>query len=196
MNVSTLEGILIHTGVNDIDDMSGDQVCTKLFTIVNKIENKFPGIKIVVSEVTPRMDERDGEVITCNRLLNSYASGRENVFVAAHRNLRDERFFRDAKHIKEDKIAKFAANLKRALQEALGANKQQHNRSLYSGFSTSNKHLREESLKWGHQTPPQQQYSINAQRGEKQLDISKIIPGFQEKLVAVLTQSIGRMFGT
>ena len=102
------------------------KVCTKLFTIVNKIENKFPGIKIVVSEVTPQMDERDGEVIICNQLLNSYASGRENVFIAAHRNLRDGRFFRDAKHIKEDKVAKFAANLKRALQEALGA-KTQHN---------------------------------------------------------------------
>ena len=117
-NITSLKSILIHTGVNDTDDMCGNKVGEKLFTIINKIQAKFPGIKIIVSEVTPRMDGKDTEVKKCNNVINQYAKRREGIYIAAHSNLRDQRFFRDSKHIKETKIAKFAANLKRALRIA------------------------------------------------------------------------------
>ena len=118
MCITSLKSILIHTGVNDTDDTCGTKVGEKLFTIINKIQAKFPGIKIIVSEVTPRMDGKDSEVKKCNNVINQYAKRREGIYIAAHSNLRDQRFFRDNKHIKEIKIAKFAANLKRALRNA------------------------------------------------------------------------------
>ena len=111
-NITSLKSILIHTGVNDTDDTCGTKVGEKLFTIINKIQAKFPGIKIIVSEVTPRMDGKDSEVKKCNNVINQYAKRREGIYIAAHSNLRDQRFFRDSKHIKEIKIAKFATNLK------------------------------------------------------------------------------------
>ena len=119
-NITSLKSIMIHTGVNDTDDMCGTRVGEKLFTIINKIQAKFPGIKIIVSEVTPRMDDKDAEVKKCNNVINRYAKLRDGIYIAAHSNLRDQRFFSDSKHIKEIKIAKFAANLKRTLRIAFG----------------------------------------------------------------------------
>ena len=93
LTFTSLGAIMIHTGVNDIDDMDGKKVCIKLFTIINKIESKFPGIKVIVSEITPRMDNRDSEVKICNNMMNSFAKHRKNIFVAGHSNLRGTQFF-------------------------------------------------------------------------------------------------------
>ena len=99
--------------------MDGKKVCIKLFTIINKIESRFPGIKVIVSEITPRMDNRDSEVKICNNMMNGFAKHRNNIFVVGHSNLRGSQFFHDTKHIKETKIPKFAANIKRTLHKAL-----------------------------------------------------------------------------
>lgn len=40
--------------------------------IINKCRGKFPGIKLVISEITPRNDGRDTEVKNCNKLLWDY----------------------------------------------------------------------------------------------------------------------------
>ena len=88
--------------------------------IINQIKTKYPDIKIILCEITPRKDNRDEEVIKCNRMFNTYASSQQGIYLAHHSNLRDETYslFRDNKHIKGYKIVKFAANIKRALRVA------------------------------------------------------------------------------
>ena len=113
-NISTLNHILIHTGVNDIDELTGIQVFNKIAHVIHQVKSKYPGVKIIISEITPRKDELDCEVLACNKMLNAYAATQDHVYVADHSNLRDENFtyHRNIKHIKENKIANFAANLK------------------------------------------------------------------------------------
>ena len=78
---------------------------------------KYPGIKIICSEITPRKVRRDTEMLQCNKLLNGYASSMGNIYVAHHSNLRDETYSNlyDIKHLKENIIPRFASNIKRAL---------------------------------------------------------------------------------
>ena len=148
-DITTLHHILISTGVNDLDDKSGLEVFNKICHIIYQIKVKYPGIKIIFCEVTPRNDERDEEVIRCNQMVNAYVSTQENIYIAHHSNLRDETYslFRDNKHIKEYKIAKYASNIKRALRAAYGIqptnsrertlNKsyQPHNSNTYQSYS-------------------------------------------------------------
>ena len=121
-DITHLRYILVSTGVNDIDDYNGIQVFNKMSHIIHNLILKFPGIKVIVSEITPRNDDRDSEVIICNRMMNTYVETKANLFIARHTNSRDETFsmFRDTKHIRKSKIAKFAANLKVALRKAHG----------------------------------------------------------------------------
>ena len=82
----------------------------------------FPEIKIILSEITPRTDGKDKEVIKCNELIKEMAKNDDSIFVAFHSNLRDEDYFMftDVKHISRNAVPRFAANLKRALRSAYG----------------------------------------------------------------------------
>ena len=82
----------------------------------------YPNAKIIVSELTPRKDARDNEVIECNKPLVSYVKSKEYMYFAKQSNLRDPdyTFFDDAKHIKKTKIGRYASNLKIALRKAYG----------------------------------------------------------------------------
>ena len=121
-NITDMHHILVSTGVNDIDHINGVQVFNKISHIIHQIRTKYPTVKIIFSEITPRNDDKDGEVIVCNRMLNSYANTQTDIFIAHHENLRDETFslYRDNKHICDRNIPKFAANLKNALRRAYG----------------------------------------------------------------------------
>ena len=114
---TNLKYILINVGVNDIDNQSGTDVFNRLKQTIHYIKNKFENVKIILSEITPRRDQRDEDVLMCNRLLNEYARSIEYLVIARHSNLRDTEgsFLYDAKHIKKTCIARFASNLKRAL---------------------------------------------------------------------------------
>ena len=83
---------------------------------------KFPEIKIILAESTPRKDEKDAEVDVCNQLLRDYALSDDQVFLASHENLRANKndFLVDNKHISRKKIGVFVVNLKRALCQAYG----------------------------------------------------------------------------
>ena len=89
--------------------MNGIQVFNKITHITHNLRVKYLEIKIIFSEITPGNDERDREDVICNRMLNSYAPTQETYSL-----------FRDNKHIRENKIAKFASNIKIALRQAYG----------------------------------------------------------------------------
>ena len=123
-NLSDVDLIVIHTGVNDIDTEDGDKVSQNLIDIVRRIQQNLPNVKVVVSEVTPRQLHRDEEVIRCNAALHAALNGTEGVTIAKHSNLRNDRWSfhikGDDKHFSEISIARLASNLKNTFREAIG----------------------------------------------------------------------------
>ena len=91
-DISKLKYILINIGCNDIDKKSGEEVFLEIQENINLLRTKYPNIKIILCEVTPRKDERDQQVVECNRLIHEYASKDENMFIADHSNLRENSY--------------------------------------------------------------------------------------------------------
>ena len=52
-DITTLYHILINIGTNDIEK-SPNQVQEEIIEIIDILKNKYPGIKIVMCEITPR----------------------------------------------------------------------------------------------------------------------------------------------
>ena len=44
----------------------------------------YPTIKVILAEVTPRKDAKDGQVNICNRLINKWATNQDDLFIASH----------------------------------------------------------------------------------------------------------------
>ena len=101
---------------------SGVEVFTIIRDTVSKVMNLYPEIKLIISEVTPRMDELDCQVQEANILLNELVESCENLFIVRNSNLRNQDFFNpdDPKHIRKTCIGRFAANIKIALRRAYG----------------------------------------------------------------------------
>ena len=96
-----LKYILISVGVNDIDESNGVAVFNKINQLIVSIQGKHPGIKIILSKITPRKDTRDSEVQICNRLIRDLAlTNTSSLYIARHDNLRDPQgsFLYDVKH--------------------------------------------------------------------------------------------------
>ena len=109
---------------NDLDQKDREQVFGEMVTILDQIRNKYKNTKFIISEITPRNDNRDNEVKCFNSVLVNYAKDHSDVTVAYHHNLRDPNWtmFADAKHIHANKIAKFAANIIKTLKKAYNIN--------------------------------------------------------------------------
>ena len=127
LNTTNMQGIdliFIHTGVNDIDRHDGNTVSKNLVDIVKKLTAKHRNLKIVVSEVTPRQFTKDDEVQICNTALHAALDGLENVTIAKHSNLRNERWSfhvkKDDRHFDKVSIGRLAKNLKVAFRKAIG----------------------------------------------------------------------------
>ena len=118
-----LKYVLLSIGVSDTDDQDGEEVATRLKELIETVQRIYPHVKIVMNELTPRADKRDDEVVKCNKTLGNIASASNGrIVLATQSNLRDKTysFFWDAKHVKETKIARYAANLKIALRQVYG----------------------------------------------------------------------------
>ena len=115
-----LKYFFISVGCNDLDNYDGEVVFAGIKHTSERLREKFPHIKIVLSEITPRMDERDDQVKSANTLLQQYVEQHENTFLTRNSNMRNRDFFEDAKHFKESCIARFASNIKNSLCRAYG----------------------------------------------------------------------------
>ena len=163
----------------------------------------FPSIKIIVSEVTPRMDEFDEQVKVANSSLNKFVDRHENTFIVKHDNLRNPDFFQDAKHIRQDGIARFAANIKKGLRNAYGMQfdrysqgnersylQQEAQRTRYDQQSLphNHNHNQRENTYWNDRAPfplQTQRSSLNEVPGEKvRLDV------FKQDLIRSISSSI------
>ena len=89
-----------------------------------KYVTKYNRTKFIISEITPRNDDRDAEVKLFNSLLLEYTKRHRDISMAFHHNLRDRSWsmFSDAKHIHPNKVAKFAANIIKALKKSYNIN--------------------------------------------------------------------------
>ncbi len=118
-----LKYFFFSVGCNDVEYKSGVEVFDDIRKTVERIQNEYPHVKVILSEITPRMDDDglDREVKDCNKLLNDYVNVSETIFIARNSNLRDRKFFLpDGKHLKQNSIARFASNIKWALRRAYG----------------------------------------------------------------------------
>ena len=120
---TNLRYFFFSVGCNDVEYKSGVDVFIDIKKTAERIQSMYPDVKVIVSEVTPRMDSEDldKEVKECNELLNDFVKQSENTFIVRNSNLRDRKFFLDdGKHLKQNTIARFASNIKWALRRAYG----------------------------------------------------------------------------
>ena len=141
LQASKINNFLIHVGVNDTDHAGGDQVFTELLENIKLLKEKYPHVKIIIAELTPRKDDRNYEVDACNTLLTEFAATNENIFVASHETIRGnkDQLLVDNKHVSRRGIGVLVVNLKRALCEAHGVpyvSKKEYEQRLSSGNGT------------------------------------------------------------
>ena len=97
------------------------QLFTDVHKLVDRLSVSFPGIKIILSEVTPRMDNFDTRVKEINVLLRQYVKGKDKLFLTKNSNLRNRDFFlADGIHLNQSITPRFASNIKSALCAAYG----------------------------------------------------------------------------
>lgn len=113
-----LDYFFTSVGVHDVDTHEGDEVFTKIIRVISTLKGLYPKIKMIVSEITPRMDALDTRVKAINTLLNQFCDRIDNVYIVSHSNLRNPLYFEDAKHIKRDYVPIFASNIKKTLFKA------------------------------------------------------------------------------
>lgn len=179
---SKLKYFFISVGCNDIDTAPADVVLEKITNIVKSLREKYPGIKIILSEITPRMDDLDFQVQEVNTLLNQYIMRSNDIFIVRNGNMRDPDFFipNDNKHFKQSCIARFAANIKRALNKAYGRERYHTDRKIISPNTTNN---------YGNTLS----YSDERfQQGNMSLDASGIINNFKASLLRTITAAFER----
>ena len=107
-------------GCNDLDVKEGNEVFASIKSTVEKVKSLYPQVKVIISEITPRMDDLDTNVKAVNTMLNEFVKWSDDTFITRNSNLRDQDFYYDNKHLKESCIPRFAANIKRALRAAYG----------------------------------------------------------------------------
>ena len=72
-NIEESNNILLIVGCNDLDQKNHEQVFGEMVTILDQIRNKYKNNKFIISEITPRNDNRDNEVKCFNSVLVNYA---------------------------------------------------------------------------------------------------------------------------
>ena len=121
---TNLKYFFMSVGCNDVVHKTPHQLFTNILELVNRLKESFPGIKIILSEVTPRMDQFDERVKETNVLLQQFVSGNNELFLTRNSNLRNPDFYwNDGIHLKQSIIARFANNMKIALRAAYGIKK-------------------------------------------------------------------------
>ena len=124
-----LNYFLISVGCNDLDAENGDVVFSNIKDTFGKLKRAYPNIKVILNEITPRMDNLDAQVKATNTLLNQFVDRSESTYITMNSNLRDPDFFYDNKHFREESIGRFAANIKKALRSAYGIQYERQRRS-------------------------------------------------------------------
>ena len=115
------DAILIHTGVNDLEAYSVEQVFQNIKALIESCQKYIPTSRIILSEITPRMDILDRDVFRINRLIHENYSNINMITIVKHHSLRNSNTMRDNKHVSETEgTLKLAKNLKFGIRKAFG----------------------------------------------------------------------------
>ena len=109
--------ILIHLGVNDIDNCDPKSLTQNIHNIYKDMQTRFTKAKIFISEITPRMDMLDKMVQEVNERLRTIFDKKDTLI--HHDNLRSKQYYRDNRHIKADKCSLLAGNVKNNIRRIL-----------------------------------------------------------------------------
>lgn len=119
--------LVLHSLTNDLKKNNPQQCVNELFELVANICSKWPLIKVVISQTTPRHDSMNNSTSAqiINVLLKQKFLGVDNISFATHGNMfingnpNSELLQRDGIHLTDKGISLFAGNLKRAIHIAL-----------------------------------------------------------------------------
>ena len=115
------KAILIHTGVNDIEDTSPQELFKQIKDLVHEFQSILPNTKLILSELTPRMDSFDRDVLKVNEMIKTNIPVNDKITIIRHNSLRAFQHFRDNKHVTNTSgIARLAGNLKHGIRIAFG----------------------------------------------------------------------------
>ena len=92
--------IIIHVGMNDIDNQYPESITDKLVSIAKKFQEKFK-CKIYLSDITPQNDHFQGHVQAVKQTL---ASSKNNIQEVSHSNL-SPNYLHDDRHLKRNRSA-------------------------------------------------------------------------------------------
>lgn len=110
----------MNVGVNDIGKNTPEIIIEEYKTIIRMLKEKYPDIKIIISEVTPRKGDLNKDVMKVNKLLAELCENVDFLFLVNHSNLQDKFTLYDDRHIHKRVVPRFAANIKRTLRLAYG----------------------------------------------------------------------------
>ena len=96
--------ITFHFGVNDIDNLTSEDIVDKMINLTELCKGKYPDVKLYISGITPRRDSLNEKVKEVNRLLkdNIHRKKLLNIFFIDNDNLDNEELLYDNKHLKKD----------------------------------------------------------------------------------------------
>ena len=93
--------IIIHTGVNNIETQSAEEVSGKFCELLSSFKTAYPTTKIIASGITPRKDKFNIAVRTANQLIRTELEKEEllkNISFIDNSNLDKEEFLYNDKH--------------------------------------------------------------------------------------------------
>ena len=107
--------IIIHTGVNNVEYNSVEDINEKLNVLLLSCKTTYPQTAIYISSITPRKDDLNEVVTKVNQLLARELedSKYHGIKLIDHSNLDKPEFLYDTKHLnKNSGIKKLASNIK------------------------------------------------------------------------------------
>ena len=104
---------IIHTGTNDIDRCSIDNISNKTKTLLSSIRQKHPQARLILSSLLPRNDHLLQKAKTLNDRLEKFTNEFPNTTILKHTNLFEStQILYDKKHLNHKGVKIFAKNLK------------------------------------------------------------------------------------
>eukprot|EP00112_Aurelia_sp_Birch-Aquarium-sp1_P012970 Seg2731.7 transcript_id=Seg2731.7/GoldUCD/mRNA.D3Y31 product="hypothetical protein" protein_id=Seg2731.7/GoldUCD/D3Y31 len=170
------KAVLIHTGVNDIEDTSPQELFKEIKDLVHHFQNILPDTNLILSELTPRMDSFDRDIITVNEMIKTNIPINEKITIIRHNSLRSFQHFRDNKHVTNTSgITRLAGNLKHGIRTSFGihlSKKESHDLAKSpEQFSRSSQNSQPQlPPQWGNNHNNQHQSSTKPKATDDKLD--------------------------
>ena len=108
--------IIIHTGVNDLENCSPQEVSNKFCELLLSYKTTYPTVKIIASSITPRKDQLNTAVKRANELIHNELKKDEmkDIILIDNSNLDKQELLLDAKHLnRKNGVKILASNIKR-----------------------------------------------------------------------------------